>query len=118
MDRARYQRIFTAANSRLAELTPEHCRDAELGSVRALKWIGPRPPMVRALVKQLRDMTPDESNRDRCHWTLRRLHAALQRAGAPADAYQTAANAYIDLQPELASRWLDADTLLRPWGEK
>jgi hypothetical protein len=42
----------------------------------------------------------------------------MQRAGASPDAYQTAANAYLDLQPDVASRWLDADTLIRPWGER
>jgi hypothetical protein len=111
-----YTRIFRSVNSRLAELTPEVCREAELGAVRALRWAGPRPPMVRALVHQLRDMTPDESNRDRCHWTLRRLHVAMQRAAMRPEQYQTAANAYIDLQPDVSATWLDADTLLRPWG--
>lgn len=111
-----YQAIFRAANSRLADLEPERCRELELGQLRALRILGPRPPMLRELLADLRTAPAGPELQQRCHHTLRRLHVALQRARATPETYQLAANAYLDGQHELAARWLDLDTLLRPWG--
>lgn len=113
-----WQSIFRAAIDRLSSFEPERCREVELGQLRALRVPAPRPAMLRELVRVLETLPAEEAHRDRCHDTLRRLFVAMQKAGAPADSFRMAANAYLDGQHELAARWLDLDTLLRPWGER
>ena len=115
---ARYQQIFSAANARLADLEPEWCREVEERALRSLRFVGPRPPMVRQLLKDLRTAEDGDALRSRVHWTLRRLHVAMARAKARPEQFQTAANAYLDGLAEVAGQWLDADTLVRPWGER
>ncbi len=117
-DAERFQQIFQAANSRLAGFELSWCREVETRAVRALRFVGPRPPMVRQLLRSLADLPEDEALRDRVHWTLRRLHRELQKRKASPDGYQVAANAYLDGQADTAARWLDMDTLFRPWGER
>ena len=117
-DAQAFQSIFRAANARLVDLDLAWCREAELRAVRALRFSGPRPAMVRQLLKNLEDAPLDEALRERVHWTLRRLYRALQGKGVSAEIYRVAANAYLDGQVELAARWLDMDTLFRPWGER
>ena len=111
---AAYQGIFRAAVDRLASVDPERCRELELGQLRALRVPPPRPPMLRELLGELESRAAEETHRDRSVDTLRRLFVAMQRSGASTDAFRTAANAYLDGQHEIAARWLDLDTLLRP----
>lgn len=113
---AAYEAIFRAANARLADLPLERCRELELGQLRALKLLPPRPAMFRALLATLREGPATELHRQRCHDTLRRLYVRMQQDHEPADTFRLAANAYLDGQHDTAVRWLDLDTLLRPWG--
>ena len=118
MSRAELDQRFRFANSRLADLSVERCRDIELAQVRTLRFAGPRPPMVRSLVTRMKDEPPSEAWRDRCHHTLRRLYVRLLKEGARSDEVEVALTAYLDGQNELAAKWLDLNTLVRPWGEK
>ena len=118
MSRADLDERFRFANSRLASLSLEQCREVELNQVRALRFAGPRPQMVRTLVKRMRQEPPSEAWRERCHHTLRRMYVRLLKEGAGSDLVQTALNAYLDCQHELAAKWLDLNTLVRPWGER
>ena len=113
-----YDRIFAAANSRLHDLELGRCKEIELQQVRALRFAGPRPPMVRTLVHRMKEEPPSEAWKDRCHHTLRRLYVKLFQDREKPETLQVALNAYLDGQSELAARWLDADTLVRPWGER
>lgn len=108
--------VFRAANARLLDLPPERCRELELGQLRALQVLPPRPPMLRQLLAALKEGPATGAHRQRCHDTLRRLYVRLQREGADADTFRLAANGYLDGQHDVAARWLDLDTLLRPWG--
>ena len=115
--RSEYDKLFKRANGRLFDLEPERCRQIEVLAVRSLRFVGPRPPMVRALRAALKEAPLDQC-KDRCHWTLRRLHAHMLGAGAPPEAFQVAANAYLDGQPDSYERWLTVDVLIRPWGSR
>ena len=117
-DRDALDDVFAAANSRLAALTPERCRELEIELVRALPAPRPRPTMLVALLRRFREEPPSEAWRDRCHWTLRRIHARLVRDQARTESVQIALNAYLDGQAEVAARWTDLETVLRPWGER
>ena len=116
--RAAFDAIFAAANSRLVHVEPARCKQIELAQVRALRFVGPRPPMVRELVRRMEEEPPSEAWVQRVHHTMRRLYKALFDAGIAPDTFRTALNAYLDGQTDLAAQWLDADTLIRPWGER
>jgi len=115
--RSAYQRIFSAANGRLHDMSDERCREVELGQVRALKVV-PRPPMLRELIRRMKEEPASPQFKERCHHTMRRLFAAMLKADERPDAFQVAVNGYLDGQVELAGRWLTRDVLLRPWGER
>lgn len=120
MKRARpdLDRVFAAANARLAELDVARCRALELAQTRAIRVVGPRPLMLKELLVRLEEEAPSEAWRARCHDSMRRVFRRVARDGQPSEALQTALNAYLDGQVALASEWMDIDTLLRPWGER
>jgi len=112
-----FQPIFRAANSRLADLPLERCRELELIALKAApRPPGPRPEMMRQLLKDLKAAPADEALRKRSHDTLRRVYVELQKQGS-AEELRTALNAYLDGQGELAAKWLSLDVVLRPFGE-
>ncbi len=114
-----YNAIFRAANDRLHSIDPERCRELEAKALKAApRPPGPRPEMMRELLRDLADAPAGPALRQRVHDTLRRLYVAMERAGHDPEAFRTAANAYLDGQSDVAARWLDLDTLLRPWGVK
>jgi hypothetical protein len=115
-DRSAYQRIFSAANSRLHDLPDERCREVELAAVRALKVLPPRPPMLRELLRRMKEEPAGPPWKDRCHHTMRRLFAAMLQARERPDQFQVAINGYLDGQAELSGQWLTLEVLLRPWG--
>ena len=89
----------------------------EMRQVRALRFVGPRPPMLRALIARMKEEEPSEAWRDRCYHNMRRVTRAMLDTDARPDDLRVALNAYLDGQVELASRWFTVDILLRPWGE-
>ncbi|MCO4744290.1 MAG: hypothetical protein KC912_05840 [Proteobacteria bacterium] len=116
-DRRAYQHIFEQANSRLHDLSDDGCRDLEIAQTRALRVIGPRPEMLRTLVRTMKEEPAGPAFKQRAHHTMRRLFKACFDADLRAETFQTAINAYLDGQTELAAKWLTIDVLLRPWGE-
>ncbi|TNE87428.1 MAG: hypothetical protein EP330_18350 [Deltaproteobacteria bacterium] len=116
-DRKAFDRVFAAANSRLSELSVERCRAIELAQTRAIRVVGPKPALLKALLRQMGEEPPSEAWRSRSHWSMRRVYKRLFDEGERAEVLQTALNAYLDGQTELAGKWMDLDTLVRPWGE-
>ncbi len=112
-----YQAVFSRANSRLADLDDARCRELEWAQTRTLRAAMRGHPMLMGLIQEMRDQPAGPAWKARVHHTMRRLHAAMLKAGEPVDRYQVAVNAYLDGQTELASRFLTAEILLRPWGE-
>lgn len=114
--RTDYQPIFQAANSRLADLPLERCREIEMIALRsAPRPPGPRPPMLREAIRALKQASVDDKLRARSHDTLRRIYVALQQARADPESLRMALNAYLDGQGELGARWLVLDVVLRPF---
>ena len=114
-NRAAFQKIFSAANSRLYDMTDSRCREVEYGQTRALKAM-PRPQILRELVAKMKDEPAGPRWKERCHHTLRRLHVALLKEGERPETLQIALNGYLDGQTELAAKWLTLEVMLRPWG--
>lgn len=117
-DRAAYQHIFEQANSRLHDLSDDWCRDIELAQTKALRFVGPRPAMVKQLLRDMKEQPAGPAWKQRAHHTMRRLFVAQLNGGVRAETFQTAINGYLDGQSELAARFLTVDVLLRPWGER
>lgn len=116
-DRDEYQRIFSAANGRLNDLSDDWCRDLEMAQTKAIRVV-PRPPMLRALLKEMKAQPASPAWKQRAHHTMRRLFKACIEADLRGEAFQTAINAYLDGQTELAAKHLTLNVLLRPWGER
>jgi len=114
--RTDYQPIFRAANSRLADLPLERCREVELLALRAApRPPGPRPPMMREAIRALQAAPVDEKLRARCHDTMRRVYVELQQDRADPESLRMALNTYLDGQAELGAKWLVLDVMLRPF---
>lgn len=117
-ERARWQRAFDRANTRLSELSVERCRELELLAARSLSFIGPRPPMLKELIQRMEAEPASEDFRERLHHTLRRLFARMLQAGARYESFETATTGLLDGQKELLQAHLSAELYLRPWGER
>ena len=117
-ERARWQRAFDRANTRLSELPVERCRELEIMAARSLKFIGPRPPMLKELLRSMEEEPASEEFRERLHHTLRRLFARMMQAGARYESFETATTGLLDGQKELLEAHLTAALYLRPWGER
>jgi len=116
-DHARWQRVFTRASLRTQDMSDEWLRHLELSLARSFVFVGPKPPMVRELVRAMEAEPPGSAFRQRVEHTLRRAHSRLMRGGRRPEELEIAVNAWLDGQIDTASRTLTADIALRPWGE-
>ncbi len=116
-NRKQYQQSFDLADARLFHHSDERCKEIELNAARSLRFIGPRPQMLRDLLKTMKAEEPGPAFKDRAHKTLRRIFAAMFKANERHDRFEVAATAFIDGQKETLEVYLTPDIYLRPWGE-
>lgn len=117
-DRRAFDAIFAAANSRLHDLDPAWCRRIELAQTKAFRVVGPKPAMLKSLLREMDEEPASEAWKQRCHHSMRRVYKRCFDENQRGEVLQTALNAYLDGQTELAGKWMDLETMLRPWGER